>query len=167
MFDLAKLGVVRWPVTLTVDNGDGTFTDVPVTIAYRVFTRAELRERGQSQMQAALTKLLDIAKRPPPANEAEIEQRTVDLRNATAEVGREEVAQESELLTRITAWSGFGDASGAPIDYTADLGRGVIAFEPHYRALWNGLMEASQQAKPKNSSPGADGATAPGQTTTA
>lgn len=166
MFDLAKLGIVHWPVTLAVDNGDGTFTDVPVTIGYRVFTRAELRERGNGQMQAALTAMLEIARRPPPGTADELVQREADIRAASDNITSAAVAEEDVLIQRMVSWTGFVGDGGKPVDYTPALGRALIEHEPHFRALWNGLMESSQQARPKNSSPGADGATAPGQTTT-
>lgn len=165
MFDLAKIGVVRWPVTLTVDDGDA-FTDVPVSIAYRVFTRAELRQRGTGQMQSALMAMLDIAKRPAPATPDEVAQREADIRAAAESLDSAAVAEEGELLARIVGWTGFVGADGQPAEYTRELGGALIAHEPHFRALWNGLMEASQQARPKNSSPGAAGPAALGQTST-
>lgn len=158
MFDLAHLGVVAWPVTLTQQATDGTFVDTTITVRYRVFSREELRTRSQATLGKTLMRIHELVR--DKANPDEIAGAAQDIDTAARE-------EEGTLLDRITGWSGVGNAeTGGEVPYSPDIGRAVIALEPHYQALWRGLLEASQQARPKNSLPGADGSPAPGQTTT-
>lgn len=157
MFDTAHQGVIAWPFTLTQQHGD-EFVDVPVTVRFRVFNRDELRERDQRSMASVLGKLVELVRKQ--ADPADIEA----ARIAMVEADR---ADEGELVSRIAGWSGFGNAeTGEEVAATPELVRAVIAHDPHYQAMWKALLEASRQARPKNSLPGADGAPAPGQTTT-
>lgn len=158
MFNTANLGVVAWPVTLTQQVADGSFVDVVVTVWFRVFTRTELRERNQRTIGKMLGRLQELVQRKAAPEEIDAVVKEIDL------AARDE---EDTLLGRMVRWSGVGDAdTNTAIDYTPDIGRAVIAYEAHYQSLWRGLIDASQQARPKNSLPGADGSPAPGQTTT-
>ena len=156
MFNLAHAGIVRWPLVLT-QQVDSAFVDVPVTVAFRVFTRAELREREQKSLTATLAKLSEKVRDKPDVD---------TLRAALPGIEEADRAEEQILLDRITGWEGFGNAeSGEKLPYNRTLGEAVIAHEPHYRALWKGLIDASRQARPKNSSPGADGSATQAPTT--
>jgi hypothetical protein len=159
MFDLAHKGIVAWPFNLVQQQDGGGFTEVPVTVRFRVFTRAERRERDKKSLATVLGRLMDLVKRKADPEELEA---------VRAEMEKVGAAEEAELLARIEGWSGFGNAAtGEEVPYSAEVAQAVFAYEPHYQRFWAALMEASRQAQPKNSLPGAGGAPAPGQTTTA
>lgn len=157
MFDLANKGIVAWPFDLAQSNGDGTFTDVHVVVRYRIFSREELREHEKSTISAVLGKIYELVLKKAPAEEIE------RARDEAQQADRE---QEKLLLDRIVGWSGFGNAeSGQEVEYTPELGRAVIAWEPHYQRMWSALLDASRLGKPKNSSAGPDGQPAPSPST--
>jgi hypothetical protein len=158
MFDLAMKGIVAWPGTLTQQQG-GSFVDVPITVSFRVFTRAELRERDKNALATALGKLYELVRKQASTESIQA------VRDEMEVIDRSE---EAELRARVTGWSGFGNAdSGAELPYTTDLFTAVIAFDPYYQALWKMLLDASRNARPKNSLPGPDSSPGPGQTLTA
>lgn len=141
MFRFADLGQVIWPVTI----GDAEFR-----VAFKIYTRKELRARKQRGTQALVDKI----------NADGTPKTTEDLIKVLEHVAEKEDQDEAELLERVKDWFDVEDGEGKPLGFTVERLQAVLAMEYGFKAFNAALLEASQAGPAKNSQPGPGGAPA-------
>lgn len=147
MFRFAKKGVVYWPVELPQRTEEGELVTGKAYIGYELMTRDELRARSRTLL-ALLDESLAPAERLARGDKLD--------------------ADDGALLrARIKDWRGIATDDGATLPFTQTLLDSFMADPLLYKALLDGLLDASTGAPSKNSLPGHGGAPAPVQSTTA
>lgn len=150
MFRLAHTGVVRWPVELLDVDDQGDPISTTVRVSYRILTRAEQRQYEQARYDQLSSQLLGKLKAG-----AERE----DLRAIQVQAETLQAEDLALLRERVVGWAAddVQDQEGQPVPFSAEALEPLMQFECHYRALFQGLLEASRAAVPKTSSPGPAG----------
>lgn len=144
MFQLANENKVWWKVNLVVRNAEtGDAEDAPVMLLYKIFARAELKQR-EKRMQAALSKLRTAK------TEAE-------MQTATAQFDGIEERNTADVIERVCDWRDISAGDGSALPFTAAALKGLLDDEAQYARISAGLLEASRGARAKNSLPGLAG----------
>ena len=161
MFDLAHLKILQWPVTLAQPADDGEFAEVTLRVKFERLTKPEL-----SQLQAAeRTQVFDNL--------------SVQLRKAAAQggVAKEGVAMDVErdrskvedelaaadakrhamLMARVKGWGDQIVENGTPVAFSPEVLAALLDIKPVFTAFWKGLLECSENARPKTSPPSPPG----------
>ena len=144
MFKFAVNRQVLWPVVVHIprDDGSGEGLEAQVKIRYRLLTQAELTARAREDLESA---------RVVGGDQTVVE-------GLLAQISPERIEQRlQELKDRITGWEDFADEQGEPLPFTPENLAAVLDV-PYLRGpIERGLVEASQGARAKNSSPGSAG----------
>lgn len=143
MFLFAADGRVRWPVTVQQVQPDGSSAEVTITVTYKRLDRDELRARTQAQ--------IDLSTRLASMPAAEQAGDRMALLNARID------ADDALLRERVVGWSGIANAGGTELPYSPELRDALIADALLRKVLLDGLIEASEGAREKNSQPGLAG----------
>lgn len=156
MFRYAKDGCVRWPVTLTQLQEDGSEAEQTFSVLYHRMTRPELRERNE-HLLAYTQRMRDLLPQDGAALAAEAiaERQALTLAQAATD--------DALLRARVRDWYGVADQDGAPLPFSADLLGAFLDDDLLRGVLLRGLLDASEGAKSKNSLPGLAGLPAPAQ----
>jgi hypothetical protein len=147
MFRFAPQRIVFWPVELPQRTEEGELVTGKAYIGYELLARDELRERTRNRLE-----LLDEGI-PAPAR---------------IERSDKLDAQDGALLrARIKDWRGIENDAGDAVPFKKATLESLLRDPLLYKALLDGLLDASAGARSKNSLPGPGGAPAPAQSTTA
>lgn len=152
MFRFAKDGCVRWPLSISQVQPDGSIADQPFIVTYLRLTPDERTQRD-TDVSAYLTKFRALLADDTGGQDAE--------RAALAAARKK---QDDQLLRdRVKDWSGIGDQDGVTLSFSADLLDAFLADDLLRNTLLQGLVDASAGAKSKNSLPGLAGLPVPVQ----
>lgn len=144
MFQFANENKVWWKVNLVVRNAEtGDVEDSPVMLLYKIFARAELKQR-EKRLQAALSKLR--------AAKSEGE-----MLAATREFDAIEERNASDMIERVVGWRDISGPEGEALPFTREALKALLDDEAQYTRISAGLLEASRGARAKNSLPGLGG----------
>jgi len=140
MFEFAPKRIVLWPVDLPQRTDDGSEApDKRLLIRYKLLTRSELAARNVDIARTAASNLRSIT------DMAEAERIILGA--------EERAATYADMLReRLLGWR--DPASGQTGDFSDEDRAALIEDAPTFRALLDGLIDASENAKAKNSSPG-------------
>lgn len=143
MFLFAADGCVRWPVTVQQVQEDGSTADVTITVTYLRMTRDELRTRTDALI-AMNTQLAALATPDHASDRMALLNQRID-------------ADDALLRERVKGWAGIANADRTELPYSAELRDALIGDALLRRALLDGLIEASEGVREKNSQPGLAG----------
>ena len=151
MFQFANEGKVWWKINLVARNEvTGDVEDAPVMMLYRIFTRAELKQR-EKRLQAALGKLRTA-------------KTDAEMQAATAEFDTIEQRNTADTIERVCDWRDIvSGADSTALPFSRESLKALLDDEAQYTRIASGLLEASRGARAKNSSPGPAGSQVPGQ----
>lgn len=149
MFRFAADGLVRWPVTVQQVQEDGSTADVTITVTYLRMTRAELRARTTALI-AMNTQLTALAAPEHAAERMALLDKRID-------------ADDVLLRERVKGWAGIANADRTELPYSDALRDALIGDALLRRVLLDGLIEASEGVREKNSQPGLAGLPAAAQ----
>lgn len=155
MFDLAHMNLVKWPITLTSQNGS-TFEDVTLYVTYERLTKEELAEIQETDRKAYLTALQKLQRTVTSEKD---ESADVDAEVVTADQRR-----DKRLLARVKSWGDGIVSDGKSVPYSLEVARALFAVKPIFDAFYRGLIECSENARPKTLPPSPGGSVAAAQT---
>lgn len=151
MFRFAPQARVFWPITLEARNPEtGEIAEGRAYVLYSLLTREELRARQRELTQT-------IASRITTAKTAEDLQQIIDDQLA---IDRK---YDDELVKHIHGWKEVNSNDDQPLPFDETTLRAMLADPLLHKAFAQGLLDASNGAKTKNSSPGPAGTPARGQ----
>lgn len=140
MYEFAPKRNVLWPVDMPQQSEDGS--EAPprrMLIRYKLLTRTELAARNAIIARSLVGNLTGVT----DPNEAE---------RIIAAAEQRAAANAEQLRERVLGWR--DPASGKAGDFTAEEREALLEDFPTFDALLRGLVEASEGARAKNSSPG-------------
>lgn len=139
MFKYAPENKCYWPVDLPERTAEGGIELVRVLVLYRLLTRAELKQ-VRRDLTAFARQLAANRDAGPEAIE-----RFGDLQE------QQDTATAEDLRGRILGWKGIaGPDSDDDLPYSDQVRDWLLADEARFKALRQGLLEASRGAVAKN-----------------
>lgn len=167
MFKFAANHDVWWRIDLPDRDDNGEIVAVPVRFRLRIYTRAEMQARKLDRIRAGANALGEaMTALTQAATPEDVTVATAAVSAAIEAITETDRALDAELADRIVGWNAADvtDADTAtPIEFTPQLRDALLADDARYRALRDGLQEASRGARSKNLLPGPAGSTAAAQ----
>lgn len=167
MFKLATNNEVWWRIDLPDRDGNGEVVMVPVRFRLRIYTRQEMQARKLNRIREGAAALADamtaLTQSATPEAVETAHTAVIAAVDAIRSTDNDDVA---ELADRICGWNPADvvDAeTGAPVEFTTALRDALLSDEARFKALRDGLLEASRGARSKNSLPGPAGRMAEAQ----
>lgn len=145
MFRFANQSRVFWPVELASRGANGEPVTATAYIGYQLLTDDELDAHNDESLRMF---------------------RSADIDARIADGAAIKKAHKNLLRARVFGWRDIVDNDDAPLRFAPDVLNAMLADPLLFKALLQGLFEASRGAKEKNSLPGHGGAPVPAQRTT-
>lgn len=162
MFELAHLKIVKWPVTLAQPGENGEFVDVTVYVDFERLTRTELAQLQADERAQVIESLASTLRKASAAGG------TADLSADAAAAETALVAADAKRLgvlqEKVKGWGEQIADRGTPVPFTPATLSALLDVKPVFTAFWRGLLDASENVRPKTSPPSQPGTPAEART---
>lgn len=155
-----------WRIDVPERNADGEIVLVPVVFLLRIYTRDELRERRRAQGKRAVEAVAEAMRQLLGAQTAAaVDAAALSVDVAAQAIHEADRVEAADLAARILGWreGDIRDDADQPVPFTPELRDALLRDGARYGAIAQGLIEASEGVRRKNSLPGPAGSQAVAQ----